>query len=101
MRFASCNSALDLLTFSYVLLSKPVDPMSFNELLVGKFTNIKPKPFPKEALFSILSALFFYPMSKSYYLLSSLETLARINNIFASLKKYYEFYQEYCHHRSR
>lgn len=31
MRFTSCNSALDLLTFSCVLLSKPVDPMIFNE----------------------------------------------------------------------
>jgi hypothetical protein len=36
--------------------------MSFNELLDGKFTNIKPKPFPKDALFSILSALFFDPI---------------------------------------
>jgi hypothetical protein len=43
MRFTSCNSALDLLTVGWVMLSKPVDPKISKNVFVGEATKIAPK----------------------------------------------------------
>lgn len=50
MRFTSCYSALDLLTISWVLLSKPVDPKIFNEHIF-KLTKIKPKELANNLIY--------------------------------------------------
>ena len=94
MRFTSFNSALDLLTFSCVLLSKPVDPMNFNEQIQGVNLQILDQmgslPFFNTLNFSCLYAISFF-----------INTDTRISDIFAALKNRHDSNQKYRDYRAR